>query len=65
MAKFIFIGDPGVNAKEKAKTPEISYLDPLTRKPITFHLNGPAVEAPDWLAGRLKNNTHFKEEKGK
>jgi len=60
MAKFIFIGDPGVNAKEKAKTPEISYLDPVTRKPITFQLNGPGVEAPDWLAPRLEKSSHFK-----
>lgn len=61
MAKFIFTGDPAASAKDKAKTPEISYVDPVTRKVIKFELNGAAVDAPDWLAARLKNSTHFKE----
>lgn len=65
MAKFVFTGDPTVSAKDKAKTPEISYLDPVTHKVIKFELNGPAVEAPDWLAVRLKSSTHFKAEKEK
>jgi hypothetical protein len=60
MAKFIFTGDPGASAKDKAKTPEIAYTDPVTRKKIKFDLNGAAVEVPDWLAARLKNSTHFK-----
>lgn len=63
MAKYVYVGDPTKPNEDNKPSAHASgrttFVDREHNRQFTFK-QGEAVEVPDWLEPRLKNNTHFK-----